>query len=276
VTRAALLLLLVAGAACTPEGDIPRTLIIKPRVLAITAEPPSAAPGESATVTALIVGPGTETPAVSWARCRLAPRPGDTINPDCFDAAGAASLEPIGDGVTITTEMPADVTAVALGDPDATGGVYLPLIARVAAAGQTLLGSYRLRLSTADDVNHNPGLTGVLILNADGNGSPIDPASPPRVRTGDQLTLTAALADGSAESYPAALGDGTATEQLLTSWFSSAGRFSNERTEATQPTTVLQLNDLLPDPGSAIDLYAVTRDDRGGATYVHRTLAFEQ
>jgi len=85
-----------------------------------------------------------------------------------------------------------------------------------------------------------------------------------------------ALAADSAETYPAALGNGTATEILLTSWFSSAGRFSQERTDETQPTTVLALDDLLPAPGATIDLFVVTRDDRGGAAYVHQALAFEQ
>jgi hypothetical protein len=261
---------------CTPDDELPRTLIVKPRVLAIKADPPAVAAGETTTVTALIVGTGAETPAVSWVRCRRAPRPGDAINPDCFDSAQADLLEPIGDGPTITTAMPADVTAEALGQPDATGGVYLPLIARVTVAGQSLLGSYRLRLATAGDVNRNPGLTGVLIVNADGVVTAIDEASPPVVRAGDQLTLQPALADGSAETYPAALGDGTATEILLSSWFSTAGRFSQERTDATQPTTVLELSEPLPAPGDAIDLYVVTRDDRGGAEYVHRTLAFGQ
>ena len=279
MTRPSCVILLLlwagAGSGCTPEDEPPRTLIVKPRVLAIEAEPPSTAPGESTTVSALIVGAGGETPTVSWVRCRRAPRPGDAINPDCFDA-GAAYVEPIGEGPTITTAMPADVTADALGEPDASGGVYLPLIARVAVAGQTLLASYRLRLATTDDVNHNPGLTGVLVVDADGTTSPLDPANPPVVRTGDQLILKPALAAGSAESYPAALGDGTAAEILLTSWFSNAGRFSQERTDDTQPTTVLQLDDLLPVPGATIDLFAVTRDDRGGAAYVHQTLAFEQ
>ena len=36
---------------------------------------------------------------------------------------------------TITATMPADVTADALGEPDASGGVYLPLVARVTVGG---------------------------------------------------------------------------------------------------------------------------------------------
>jgi hypothetical protein len=66
-------------------------------------------------------------------------------------------------------------------------------------------------------------------------------------------------------------------EALQTSWFSTAGQFSRERTDDTEePTTVLELRETLPAPGAAIDLYAVSRDERGGVAYVHRTLAFGQ
>ena len=92
---------------------------------------------------------------------------------------------------------------------------------------------------------------------------PLDPANPPVVHTGDHLTLSPALAADSAESYPAALGTARRPEILLTSWFSSAGRFSQERTDDTQPTTVLELDELLPAPGATIDLFVVTRDDTG-------------
>lgn len=267
---------LCAASACSPEGAIPRTFITKPRVLAIKAEPPSVGPGETTTVTILIGGIGAQTPSVSWLRCRRAPRPGDTVNPDCVDTAQADYLEPIGEGTTITTAMPADVTADSLGEPDASGGVYLPLVARIGVAGQTLLATYRLRLSSADDVNHNPVLTGILLVDAAGGTTPIDPLNPPVVNMGDRLSLQAALADGSVESYPAALGGGTAEELLVTSWFSSAGQFTMERSDGAQPATLLDLGSLVPAPGSVIDLFAVTRDNRGGIDYVHRTLAFGQ
>jgi hypothetical protein len=274
--RGAILLLPWAIAACAPEGDVSRTLIVNPRVLAIKAEPPSVAPGESTTVSALIVGVGTETPSVSWLRCRRAPRPGDAVNPDCVDTPVADYLEPIGDGPTIITAMPSDVTAAALGEPDASGGVYLPLVARVALAGQTLLATYRLRLSMPGDANHNPALSDLVLVAADGSTTPIDVANPPRVRAGDQLTLQAAVGDGSVESYPAALGGATATERLLTSWFSTAGRFSKERSDGAQPTTVLELVGAVPAAGNPIDVFAVIRDDRGGTDYVQRQLAFGQ
>ena len=213
---------------------------------------------------------------MSWLRCRRAPRPGDAVNPDCVDTAQADYLEPIGDGPTITTTMPADVTAAALGQPDASGGVYLPLVARVTVSGQSLVATYRLRLATGTDLNHNPDLTGVLLVAADGTVTALDETSPPTVNAGDSLTLQAAIADGSVESYTPPLGGAPVPETLTTSWFSTAGRFSRERTDAAEPTTVLELRDTLPAPGAVIDLFAVTRDERGGVAYVHRALAFGQ
>jgi hypothetical protein len=96
------------------------------------------------------------------------------------------------------------------------------------------------------------------------------------VVAGERLTSQAAIAAGSAETYPRPLDGAPAVESLRTSWFSTAGRFSRERTVNEEPTTVLELRETLPAAGSAIDLWAVTRDERGGVAYVHRTLAFGQ
>ena len=267
-----------AAGGCEPDEELPRTFIDGPRVLAIKAEPPAVPPGGSTVVTALIVGTGGETPTVSWARCRLPPRPGEAINPDCVDTAQAATLEPIGDGATITTTMPDDVTASALGQPDASGGVYLTLVARVTVAGETLVATYRLRFQAPGDVNvnQNPVLTGLLLVDAGGVATPIDAAAPSTVEAGDRLTLQVAVADASVQTYPPPLGGVGVAEVLRTSWFSTAGTFTEERSEGPAAMTVLELNTLLPPAGSAIDLYAVIRDDRGGTDYVHRTLTFGQ
>jgi hypothetical protein len=266
----------LACGGCKPDNELPRTYINGPQVLAIKADPPSVPPGGSTVVTALIAGTGGETPSVSWARCRRAPRPGEAINPDCVDTAQADYLEPIGDGTTITTTMPDDVTASALGQPDATGSVYLTLVARVTVAGQTLIATYRLRLQVDGDGNGNPVLTGLLLVDAAGVATPLEEAAPPTVHAGDRVTLQVTVADGSVETYPPPLGGAPVPELLRTSWFSTAGKFSNERSEGPQASTVLELDDLLPQPGNAIDLFAVIRDDRGGTDYVQRALTFGQ
>ena len=78
----------------------------------------------------------------------------------------------------------------------------------------------------------------------------------------------------SAQSYTAA--DGTVTtETLTTSWFCTAGDLSFEKTSATQPVTVLHLDQRLPSAGAQIDLYAVAHDERGGTDFAHRTLLLQ-
>lgn len=276
VVTATVLAVALACGGCKPDDELPRTFINGPQVLAIKAEPPSAPPGGSVSVTALVAGTGGEAPSVSWVLCRRAPRPGEAINPDCVVTAQADYLEPIGEGTSITATMPADITAAALGQPDASGGVYLPIVARVTVAGQTLIATYRLRLQSAGDANQNPVLTGLLLVDAAGGATPIDDAAPPTVRAGDRLTLQVAVADGSVETYPAPLAGQPVAEMLQTSWFSTAGKFSQERSQGPEAATVLELDAMLPAPGNAIDLFAVIRDDRGGTDYVHRTMTFGQ
>jgi hypothetical protein len=47
------------------------------------------------------------------------------------------------------------------------------------------------------------------------------------------------------------------------------------KTSDTQPTTVLKLQENLPNPGGNIDLFAVVHDGRGGVGYTHRVLELQ-
>jgi hypothetical protein len=265
--------LLFGVGGCQSFADPPVTFVAGLRVLGIKAEPPQIAPGASTTVTALAVDTDGGTPAAAWIECLSPPLPGQAVNPDCVDTTSASYLQPIGDGLTIAATMP-QVTAAALGAPDATGGVYLPLVAAVSEAANALTAVYRLRLADAALANANPTIADLLSVDADGGMSPLDPASPTVVQTGGTLSLTVTLAPGSAQTYLAA--DGTATtETLTTSWFCTAGDLSVEKTSATQPVTVLRLDQRLPAAGALIDLYAVARDERGGTDFAHRTLLLQ-
>jgi hypothetical protein len=269
----------VMGAwGCQPKGDLPASYVADPRVLAIKAEPPEIAAGESTSVTAWVVGTDGQTPTVSWSRCRRAPLPGQAINPDCLANPQAAYVEPIGEGATITTTMPADVTPDALGLPDASGGVYLPLIARVTVAGEELTATYRLRLGQPGAVpNHNPVVAGVFVVDAAGE-TPLDEAVPYVVHEGDVVTLSVALPSDSAESYLSPLGGpsgGPVTEVITTSWFANGGDVGNNRTNNGAPSMVLHFDKRLPAVGAPIDLYLVARDERGGTDYAHRTFVLQ-
>jgi len=258
---------------CQSFSDPPVSFVAGLRVLGIKADPPQIAPGASTTVTTLVVDTYGGTPAASWSQCLLPPLPGETVNTDCVDGTAGAALQPIGDGLTIPFVMP-QVTAASLGAPDATGGVYLPLVAFVDASPQTLTAVYRLRLADDAPPNANPTIADVFSVDAAGTMSALDATAPTLVHTGGALSLTVTFAPDSAQTYTAA--DGTVTtETLTTSWFCTAGELSFEKTSATQPVTVLHLDQRLPSTGAQIDLYAVARDERGGTDFSHRTLLLQ-
>jgi hypothetical protein len=262
---------LVAG--CQSFSDPPVTFVAGLRVLGIKAEPPQVAPGASTMVAALTVDTEGSTPTASWSECFLPPLPGQTVNIGCIDGSSPSSLQPIGDGLTVSLVMP-QVPAASLGAPDVTGGVYLPLVTAVEASPQALTAVYRLRLADAGPTNANPTIAGVYSIDATGAMVALDPMAPTAVRSGEALSLTTTFSPDSAQSYTGA--DGMPrTETLTTSWFCTAGDLSVEKTSATQPETVLRLDQRLPPAGTQIDLYAVARDERGGTDFAHRTLLLQ-
>jgi hypothetical protein len=258
---------------CQSFSDPPVSFVAGLRVLGIQAEPPQIGPGASTTVTALVVDTDGGTPAASWSQCLLPPLPGQTVNTGCVDGSAGAELQPIGAGLTIPFVMP-QVASTSLGAPDATGGIYLPLVAAVDAAPQSLTAVFRLRLADAGPANTNPTIAGVFSVDAAGLMSALDPTAPMPVQTGAALSLAVTFAPDSAQTYTAADGSAT-TETLTTSWFCTAGELSFEKTSTTQPVTVLHLDQRLPSAGTQIDLYAVARDERGGTDFAHRTLLLQ-
>lgn len=266
-----------ALAGCTETDDVPASFLAGLRVLAIVATPPEVAPGASASVTVNAVdttAAAGAAPSVSWSRCTLAPLQGQAINPDCDTLAGA--LVPLGDGATITVTM-LDPTAAGsgVGAPDSTGGVYLPLFARLTSGGQELTASYRLRVGQAGaPANANPTVDAVVVMNADGTTAVLDEAVPLPVSAGQHLSLGVTVPAGAAETFTVDRGAGPemVTETLVTSWFSTAGELDHQRTSAAQPFTELNLERRLPATPARIDVYAVTRDERGGTDLQHRVL----
>lgn len=263
--------------ACQSFTDVPVTFVSGLRVLGIKADPPEAPPGASTTVSALAVDTSGGTPAATWTACLQPPLAGQAVNPDCVTVRSAPYLQSLGAGLTISTVMP-DVSASSLGAPDATGGVYVPLVADVTSADAASAGAiaavYRLRVGGTAPPNANPTIATVYALDASGARSPIDAAQPMLVTSGQAISLGATFAPDSAQTYTAADGT-TRTETLTTSWFCTAGELSVEKTSGIQPETVLRLDRRLPAPGTPIDLYAIGRDERGGADFAHRTLMLQ-
>jgi hypothetical protein len=267
--RSVIVITAALWAGCTTSPDPPVSFVAGLRVLAVQAEPPQVAAGATSQLTLLAVQTAGLPVDATWARCTLAPRMGEAVNPGCV--TGTAALEPLGAGLSIAVTMP-QVTAADLGQPDATGGVYVPFVAHVSDGADEVTVVERLRLADAAPANSNPEIASVDVIDAEGGVSSLDPAAPTVVHAGDALTLGATFAPASDEPY---LGRGGAPmiEMLTTSWFCTAGALSVQRTGASQPHTVLLLDANLPKPGENIDLFAVVHDERGGVGYTHRSLA---
>ncbi|HXU62768.1 MAG TPA: hypothetical protein VN962_13755 [Polyangia bacterium] len=265
---AAALVALATLMGCQSFPDPPVSFVAGLRVLGVKAEPPEAAPGDSATISALAVDTPGAAPDATWSACFATPMPGEAVNPDCVQAG--ADWQSVGQGLSITATMP-PVSVEALGGPDVTGGVYLPLVADVRDATGAVSAVYRWRLAGSVSPNANPALASVYRLDAAGGMVALDPGAPTAVAAGDALSLGVTFADGSAQDYTRADG-ATVTEILTTSWFCTAGTLSFEKTSAVQPETVLHLDQRVPPSGSSIDLWAVARDERGGTDFAHRVL----
>ena len=282
--------LLLCG--CTNTFD-PASLVEKLRVLAVKAEPPEIPFGATSTLTATTTNPGGATPTVTWDACLLPPSPGtgETVNSDCASLPeGDPMLVPFGNGDSVTATMPM-LDASQIGLPDQTNGVYLPVRLKVEADGNTLDAFYSLRiylgflLPGTPPANQNPTLTGIFTVPVADAGtaeeSPLDAMTPAPVHENYQLHLRALVTDDSQETYqvydgnPATTPPRTVTETVKISWFTTAGRFTNEVTGVDKPDTTLILDQHLPASGSVIDLWAVARDERGGSDVIHRTLLFE-
>ncbi|MBI5482399.1 MAG: hypothetical protein HY906_26325 [Deltaproteobacteria bacterium] len=281
----------IAGAAllhaCRPSFE-PATWVDGFRVLTVKAEPPEIAVGETTTLSVLAVDTAGGPVSVSWALCLLPPNPatGESVSRDCLTTDADAALLPLGAGLSTTLVMP-DEPAINLGQPDSTGGVYVPVRLEAEGGGKLVAAVYRLRYGHGTVPNQNPVIAGVYLVPAGASDASVDalPAldetTPPEVRAGDVLTLRAAFTPESAETYEAPEGGdldaGTApkTELLSATWFATAGRFSVDTTGTEKPDTVLKLDAHLPaagTDGALIDLWVVGRDDRGGVDHVHRTL----
>jgi hypothetical protein len=258
------------AASCTTSPDPPVSFVVGLRVLAGQGQPPEVAPGAVSQVSLLVVDTGGLPVDVSWSRCTLAPHTGEAVNPDCVKGGGPPALEPLGAGTSIAFTMP-QVTAAELGAPDATNGVYVPLVAKVSDGASAVTAVYRLRLGGAAPPNMNPAIANIDVVDAAGAATPIDPATPLGVSAGQKITLSATLAPGSAETYTAINGM-SKTEMITVSWFCTAGALSVEKTSASQPQTVLDLSKNPPIVGGNVDLFAVAHDERGGVGYTHVVL----
>jgi hypothetical protein len=314
-------LAVAAAAACAGcTSDLPAASFIdKLRVLAVKANEPEIKPGDSTVLSVLAVEPPKNAGAVLdlfWSACALPPS-GVQVNPcGIGSGAGVSGVEvlpvescPLPDGKPEPGPMRcSSYTARAdlLGSASSTEVLLTVVVAdRGPGSAQDCVAGIvsnnglptepdhcvvsikRLAVSTAPS-NHNPALADFSATAPHGMAQPLDPGtgtwSPAAKADGDEWTLIADRADGSAERKS----DGT-YEALSLSWFTTAGHLDGGRSIYLPPgcndpaacatqepeqgastswfaPTAAQAQTQIGGVG-AVDFWAVIRDDRGGVDW---------
>lgn len=305
---------LVVFSACVPEIDDDLSLISEDRVLAVFSEPPEAGEGDRVVLSALVASPvGAASALVSYSFC-LTRKPLSELGPvDPSCLAGTGELVTLGQGASVEgaidrgacslfgprrpTPEPGQPAGRPV-DPDATGGFYQPVMA--ALPGQpAVLGGVRLDcgLPGADrDLvieynqryrpNQNPGVERLELLQ-DGAWLELGPDTVPSVAAGQRLVLRVswascpdAAACPGAERYvlldPETRSLVERSEDIVASWYTSAGGFEDPRTGPSDPVLPQAENAWLTplEPGPAV-LWVVLRDGRGGAGFASYRLQVE-
>jgi len=267
--RLALALAASAALAGCTEDFTPASVLEDVRVLALLADPLEAGPGDDVAVEAVVYEDAND-PVVSeaWSFCPLT-----TGAAGGFRCVLPACETPLGEARTATANPfeRAEACLVAAGGalPDGTAAVPAQVEAvfryRVTtAAGRTREAVLRLPLWSTPPAERNapPVLNGITVGGA--------PASR------DGVTGTLAAAGGSIEIAvdvdPASLqtyvdGAGrTLTESVVVSFFTTAGRFSEERGSAPRAVTALEAEEL-PASATEAEVWVVARDLRGGQAF---------
>jgi hypothetical protein len=268
--RAAAATLALLAAGCADEFT-PSSLLDETRILALTSDPLEAGPGDVVTADALVYqAPGDTIASETWTFCPLTtgaaggyrcvleacetPVPGSlTVNPlalaeACVAAAGGAPGG--GEGVPVEVESVFRLRIQ-------TG----PRASRGDAPLEAVL---RLPLSTVAPAARNlpPVLSSVTAGGV--------PAAPDTVvgrlpAAGGRLELAVEIDPASVQTYVDGTGR-TVQESVVVSFFTTAGRFTEERGEAPRATTVLEA-EALPADATEAEVWIVARDLRGGQAW---------
>jgi hypothetical protein len=265
--------LTLALAGCGDEFE-QRSELTSYRVLAIQADPAEGPLGAPVTLRVADFDPAdvnpeakTGEPFYVWAVCFFSL--GALAQYECIHPA----LE-----VLFTTDTPElrlvipellaglDLAALAEAFPDAQGaaaeagldpadcleGASCQIYVRLFSGrrGFTRVDSVKtLTLRSEGPYNQNPGAVALSLA----EGSDLSP--------GGAVQVSATVAEGSAETYTDDEGE-SQTEELLLSWFSSAGLFEKSRTLDPGAPNLL----ILPDDPGPVRLFLVVRDGRGGVS----------
>lgn len=281
-------LLLLAGCVINsdkytrPRDLAPQAIVTSLRILAIQADPPELAPGETAVFRALIADPDDLSDNTLWVACGpdRASDFGCPFDPAALDedatiedliAAGVIGFEP---------DLPPSLTADAawlegLSDDERLEGINwtvnaLALPADAPAGDDFDFNSVesafkRVVVSEAPTPNNNPGIVSFAV-----DGVPIDGAAVVLVDAGEPYELAPILADDAIETYTFRNVDGEdeqRVEKLYAEWYATGGTVD----EFNTLDPFLESTWIAPsEPEAEGTWWVVLKDRRGGIAFAQR------
>ena len=276
--RYVLLVLLFACLTAACGSDMaPVTQVANLRVLAIRADPPevyvpSVEDVGSTSVDALVAG-GEGAVVHDWRVCFI---PGVvTTGEMCLVPEAEVAL---GQGLSVTIPLPSPEALLAQAPEEFQGfevdlSAGLPVQVQLDVmdeSGRTLTALKEVLISSREETNTNPELTGLTLDGVPWAEGEVFEVSEP----GTALELVPQWVDTTRERYD---DQGVeVTESLLFSWFvdDESSEFSKERSSERVPAntlTIEALSDEAPEE-RLVTLWLVARDDRGGVTWLTRQL----
>ncbi len=316
---------LLLTAACKPDLGSPPSIVDapEPRILAIRGVPAEAAENTSVVYDILAASKDGRVamPSVAWHQCdkRKPPAEGNAVAAGCLDLAQDPTDpgdSPEMTGTTFKADMPdgackrfgpqSDIdpkTMIPLRphDPDATGGFYQPVRARLGADGAEsiafALERIKCRLTNAPPdltgqfndmykLNQNPTIAG-LTLDPDGGpvslfarapmaAAPLPPTAPATwVGANSPYDLEVSWSADSPEAFPV-WNISTRTidlhrEAISVSWYATDGTFEHDRTGRSESETELTTRNRWTAPATTttmnVHFWIVLRDSRGGIDF---------
>jgi hypothetical protein len=296
-TNLLFLSVLAAGLLGCGEDFDPYNRLVGLRVLAIKAEPPAPALGESTTLSPLVYVPEGDGPLTySWSWCPVPGAANDGYpcqvqEEDLREVAAAAGLPApsfdlgTGQTATLTHTLPTALLQMIcqdtpglprLVDTDCRGGFPVQVMLKVKSASDELLSvrTVRLRYAPDQEPNANPFIDGLTVRLEDMD-QPLTDTPEHTLPRAEDTTIKAQVPLTVAEMYNGRdmnLQPVRTQEQLTLSWFVESGDTDEVRTrwaiDGFRPEKAFE-NEWSPDRTKdyrkdTARLIVVIRDDRGG------------
>lgn len=272
---------------CVPTVEEDPSLALDGQILALQFQPAEAKPTATSSATALVAHASSKDVSFNLCKARKALSELGPVAPECFDTKGD-SIQRLGKGDSVAFTVPKDACRLfgpqrppAEGgqppgrpvDPDATGGYYQPIVARLDDA---VLGNLRLdcglpggsqeqiaEYNQTHVPNQNPVAESVQVRIDNGKWQPLPDDG--RLRVPRNASVTIRSRWSAPERYMLLSSDGELTkprEQYLASFFSSVGGFVEHRASVDKSTVDAEWD--APSESGQVTFWLVVRDGRGG------------